>query len=368
MSTIDFPALALAQNSKKTIYAFGMDGKRILEFASVSRAGRDDEGLFVGYQRPEVRKHVLEIRRYLETDAPMLPNAVVLALDPSVVFVPSGEAVPGMGRSGVLRIPRKDSPDDPGAAWVVDGQQRLAAIREANIDGFPMFAIAFVAHDEGEQREQFLLVNSAKPLARALIHELLPGVTDNVPTHLAKRQMPSRLLNALNSNRESPFFGAIATATNPKGRVKDNSILRALENSLSDGVLYRITQVETDPEARYARMESVLIEFWNGVRATWPDIWQLGPRKSRLLHGAGIISLGFLMDAMADRQRDTWPDAGFFAQELRKLKPVCRWNEGFWEFGPEHHRRWDDIQNTPKDVQLVANHLSRLYLRTWSRA
>ena len=364
---LEFPALALAQNEKKTIYAFAIDGKRLPDIASIARAGRDGEGQFVGYQRPEVKKHIGEIRRYLESDFPMMPNAIVLALDPTVTF--SATEAPGNGhtKTGMLRIRKREGTSDLGAAWVVDGQQRLAAIREADVASFPMFAIGFTASSEEEQREQFLLVNSAKPLPRALIHELLPGVTSNVPSHLLKRQLPARLLNALNVYPPSPLYGQISTATNPGGNVKDNSVLRFLENSLSDGVLYRIGQQGT-PEQQWRLMVDVLVAFWNAVKRTWPDIWRLSPRKSRLLHGAGVVSLGFLMDAMSDRRRETWPDTTYFAQELAKIKPHCRWNEGFWEFSPDHHRHWNDIQNTPKDVQLIANYLSRIYLRTWSKA
>jgi DGQHR domain-containing protein len=362
VKTLDFPALALAQNEQKTIYAFGVDGKRLGEFASIARAGRDADKQFYGYQRPEVRKHVAEIRRYLESAFPMMPNAIVLAMDPEVKFVPTGRAAPGLAQTGTLRVPAQGT-----SAWVVDGQQRLAAIRESSLAAFPIFAIAFVAHEESEQREQFLLVNSAKPLPRALIHELLPGVEGNVPSHLAKRQLPARLLNALNTNPASPLYGDIATATNPVGRVKDNSLLRFLENSLSDGVLYRLS-VDGAGAVATRRMNDVLLSYWNAVKETWGDIWHLGPRKSRLLHGAGVVSLGFLMDAMSDRRREKLPDMAFFAAELRKIKSDCRWNEGYWEFGQEHHRRWDEIQNTPKDVALIANHLNRIYLRTWSRA
>lgn len=367
MKTIDFPALALAQNAQKTIYAFGVDGKRISEFASVARAGRDQDKQFFGYQRPEVRKHVAEIKRYLETEHPMMPNAIVLAMGPGVKFVSAGPPNPGMAQLGVLRVPRTTGAAGTSVAWVVDGQQRLAAIRDAQVDSFPVFAIAFVAHDEREQLEQFLLVNSAKPLARALIHELLPGVESNVPSGLQKRQLPSRLLNLLNIDQASPLYGDIATATNPAGRVKDNSVLRFLENSLSDGVLYRLS-MEGPPALQPRRMHEVLIAFWNAVKVVWGDIWHLGPRKSRLLHGAGVVSLGFLMDAMADRRREQPPDTAFFTAELRKVRGDCRWNEGYWEFGQDHHRRWDEIQNTPKDIALVANHLNRIYLRSWARA
>jgi DGQHR domain-containing protein len=368
VNILEFPALALQQGPSKTIYSFGLDGKSIAQFATVARAGHSTGGQFVGYQRPEVRKHVAEIKRYLESGAPMVPNAVVLAFDNRVQFLPAGPPSLGIVQHGVLRVPCKQRPDDPAAAWVVDGQQRLAAIREANVRSFPIFAVAFIASTIEEQREQFLLVNSTKPLPRALIHELLPGVSQNLPTNLAKRQVPASIVGALNSQSTSPLYGIIATATNPGGRVKDNSMLRVLESSLSDGVLYRISRSAATEDEKWDIMMGVLCSFWNAVRDTWPDIWDLGPRKSRLLHGAGVVTLGFLMDAMSDRRREDWPDYAFFRGELAKVKPHCRWNEGYWEFGPDHHRHWNEIQNTPKDVQLLANYLNRLYLRTWSAA
>jgi DGQHR domain-containing protein len=364
---LEFPALALMQNKKTTIYAFAVEGKRLSEIASIARAARGRDGQFVGYQRPEVKKHIGEIRRYLESDFPTMPNAIVLALDSSVTFTATKTRSAGQSTTGTLRIRKREGASDLGAAWVVDGQQRLAAIREANIVSFPMFVIGFVAGSEEEQREVFLLVNSAKPLPRPLIHELLPGVTSNVPSHLQKRQLPARLVNELNVNPTSPLFGQIATATNPGGNIKDNSVLRLLENSLSDGVLYRVAQQHSTDDQQNLMIE-VLVAFWSAVKMTWPDLWRLTPRKSRLLHGVGIVSLGFLMDAMSDRRSEVWPDTAYFAEELAKIKPYCRWNTGFWEFSPNHHRQWNDIQNTSKDVQLVANYLNRIYLRTWSSA
>jgi hypothetical protein len=77
-----------------------------------------------------------------------------------------------------------------------------------------------------------------------------------------------------------------------------------------------------------------------------------------LLHGAGVVSLGFLMDAVADRHRThaIVPEE-IFASDLMHLKDVCRWTDGYWDFGVGQQRKWNDIQNTHKDVQLLSNHL-----------
>ena len=81
---------------------------------------------------------------------------------------------------------RRVAADDEKPAWLVDGQQRSAAIRDADLAEFPVAAVGFIAHGEAEQRSQFILVNNTKPLPKGLIHELLPD-TDGPP---ADRRTP----------------------------------------------------------------------------------------------------------------------------------------------------------------------------------
>src|SRR5205085_2239060 len=113
------------------------------------------------------RSHIAEIRRYLESPHPMIPNAVVVAFDSRVRFEPRGEPEEADTTYGTLVIPVVNSErDSDKAAWVVDGQQRLAAIRDASVQRFPICVIGFIARDDQEQREQFMLVNSSKPLPK----------------------------------------------------------------------------------------------------------------------------------------------------------------------------------------------------------
>jgi hypothetical protein len=64
------------------------------------------------------------------------------------------------------------------------------------------------------------------------------------------------------------------------------------------------------------------------------------------------------MDAIADRNRRAGrPTKDMFASDLAPLRPVCRWTDGYWEFGPGAQRRWNEVQNTSKDIQLLANYL-----------
>src|SRR5207249_4922539 len=81
---------------------------------SVSRVARDQTGDLIGYQRPEVRQHIQEIVDYLDGDAVIFPNPIILALAPSVYFTSSrGPKVSdGFACSGRIEIPVPEQ-DEP---------------------------------------------------------------------------------------------------------------------------------------------------------------------------------------------------------------------------------------------------------------
>jgi DGQHR domain-containing protein len=370
-TNIRVPAIRLDLPAGRQLFAFGIDGKAVKDFATVSRIRRDTEGAIGGYQRPEVLSHIAEIRNYLEAPGAMIPNAVVIAFDRPLEFEPynlrGSHEARGYSELGVLAIPLSHDfgeTDKPG--FVVDGQQRLAAIREAEVASFPIFVVAFVAANVSEQKEQFILVNSTKPLPKGLIYELLPDTQGLLPSFLRKRKLPALLADRLNRDADSPLRGMIRTPTTPEGVIKDNSVLRLLENSLNDGVLYRCRTEVVEPDDRIL---PTVKNFWGAVRSVFADAWGLPPKKSRLLHGAGVVTLGFLMDAVADRHRDLRVvPTETFMEDLRPLKDVCRWTDGYWDFGPGQQRKWNEIQNTPRDVQVLSNHLLLQYRsRVWSR-
>jgi DGQHR domain-containing protein len=268
-----------------------------------------------------------------------------------------------------LIIPLPFGPETRKPGWIVDGQQRLAAIREAAVGGFPVWVVGFVAGSDAEQREQFILVNNTKPLPKGLVYELLPATEARLPTMLGKRRFPIALLDRLNLDEDSPLKGRIKTPTMPDGLIKDNSLIKMIENSLSDGILYRL-RGRADVGDDVDGMLQVLKAFWSAVAAAFPDAWGKKPKESRLLHGAGVVALGFVMDAIADRVRDTGhPTEEQFRADLEALKPICRWTEGHWEFGPGVLRKWNEVQNTPKDIQVLANFLLVQYkARVWNVA
>jgi DGQHR domain-containing protein len=218
------PALEIQQGPGRRIYTFAMDGKDVSEIAAVSRVRRDEQTRLHGYQRPESLAHVAAIRRYLDTDpSPMLPNAIVIAFDERVRFQAdrSSDLKPSFVRTGTLIIPVVVDDDLEKPGFIVDGQQRTAAIRDAKVSEFPICVTAFIADTQADQRSQFILVNSTKALPKGLIHELLPEASGALPVSLMVRQLPTTLLERLNFSESSPLFRMFQTPTNPNGIIKD---------------------------------------------------------------------------------------------------------------------------------------------------
>ena len=356
-----FPALRLYQGKNRVLYSFAVDAKVIPEFASIPSL-RMTQGHIDGYQRTEILSHVAEIKGYLNSENPMIPNNIVIAFDQTVGFERIDPALEADSCFGTIVIPRHTRNGNlrkPGQ--VVDGQQRIAAVRESDLTSFPMFVTAFVAADEADQRGQFLLVNSAKPLPKPLIHELLPDTQIRLPANLRWKKYPTSLMQRLNRDDDSPLKGMIRTPTTPDGVLNDNAIIRMLENSLNDGVLHRYRDSSSgggDTEA----ILPIVKGYWSSVAKVWPEAWGLPPRRSRLLHGAGVIALGLLMDAISDRITDSQSTLGdYFTLDLVKLKPICHWTSGVWEFENGSKRLWNEIQNVHRDVDLLAEHLLGQY-------
>ncbi|MDQ0385333.1 DGQHR domain-containing protein [Streptomyces sp. DSM 42143] len=354
------PALEIRQGGRK-IYCFAVDGKKVHSFAAVSRVRRDDDSNLQGYQRPEVLSHIRGIRRYLESDNAMLPNALVLAFDESVRFESGARRGAGVDYSvpGELVIPVDESlSDEDKPALIVDGQQRSAAIRDADLVEFPVAAVGFIADSHDDQRSQFILVNSTKPLPKGLIHELLPETSGHLPPTYARKRLPAQLMTRLNTDGQGPFYGRIASPTSPDGNIKDTAVLRMLEHSLFEGALYQYRNPE-DGSGDIDRMLLHLRSYWAIVKDTFSDAWKLPPRQSRLTHGAGIQAMGFVMDSLTDGMPAEDVDCDAVRNAVLSLMPITAWTSGMWRFADGEQRRWNGLQNTPNDVRLLTDLLVR---------
>lgn len=351
MSTVRYPALKIQQGDK-TIYTFKANGKHVLDFASISRIKRMEDGTLEGYQRITVSKHVEEISNYLDSDNAILTNSIVICFDSNVTFSPVDEA----NGFGYLNIPVSEEKN----GWIVDGQQRVTALSKITKENFEVVINAFITNDAHEQKEQFILVNNTKPLPKSLIYELIPDVAVEVPKSLAEKRIPMLLIQELNSRKDSPFYQKIKTHTYPEGIIKDNTLIKAFNHSLQDGVLFNYTaniitgNVEEDIEG----MISILYAYWGAVAQVFKDDWKLDPKKTRLTHGAGIIGLSFVMEELIHKigEKDLYITQDFLPY-IESLGKKCSWSSGKWDFGNDNIREALDIQNVNKDISMLTHYL-----------
>ena len=353
---MEFSALRIVQPSGRAVFAFSAYADDLLAVAQVPRVRRNDRRTLEGYQRPEVASHIGEIRRYLESADAVLANAIVVAFDGRVQFESLVETTTGDFGRLVVPVPGEGE-SLPG--FVVDGQQRLAAVASCAHERFPLFITALIAADEAEQRKQFVLVNRTKPLPQGLIFELLPEISGGLPTALARQQLAATLTTLLNLDPESSLFGLINTPTTPSGIIKDNSLRRLVTNSLTDGALLGIGYDEPDLALRNHAMVDAVSTFWSGVKAVFPEAASLPPTKSRLTHGVGIAALGFVMDHLYLRRGPNEWTSDYVLTRLQTLKQFCAWTSGDWPL-ESGTRRWNDLQNIDRDIRLLTGHFRRL--------
>lgn len=358
-------ALHTKQGKGFDVYSFFIRGPDIVKVADISRIERDSADALKGFQRAEIRTHVKGIVDYLNQGSVLFPNAIILALGPEVRFVASRGSKPkgddGLAQAGTITIPIYE--EGKKVAWIVDGQQRSLALSRAANRSVAVPVVGFVSDSLAVQREQFILVNKAKPLPTRLINELLPETSGILlPRDLSARKVPSELCGLLNRDPTSPFHRLIRRPSDGKTEgavVTDTAVISMIRNSINNplGALapYKSSGRDgADLEAMYR----ILVTFWSAVKAIFPNAWGKDPRQSRLMHSAGIEAMGVVMDRIYARICGSEDDQKAVQLEVERISATCRWTEGTWD---SLGIAWNEIQNTPRDIKRLQDALVRAY-------
>lgn len=357
-------ALKTVQSNGIQVFSFFAPGNQISQIADISRVCRDDKNELEGFQRKEIKNHVNQIVSYLDQGQVIFPNAIILALSPEIEFKQSRGAEPQgcikIAQMGTITIPIKE--EGHRVAWIVDGQQRSLALTKTKNNDIPVPVVAFIAPDLETQRSQFILVNKAKPLPTRLINELLPEVDTHLPKDLSIRKMPSEICNLLNLDPNSPFHKLIEREslkdTKDQGFINDTAIMEVIKKSLNNplGALSPFKGFGDEP-ADIEGMYATLLLFWSQVKEVFPEAWGLPPNKSRLMHGAGIKSMGILMDRIMGRIPANVDAKKEIKRSLEAIAPECAWTKGTWSgFG----FKWNEIQNVSSHIRTLSDYLVKL--------
>ena len=340
MTVFKYQGVSARQSAEHQVVSIAAKAADILAFARIDRAGRDRTGALQGFQRPQIASHIREIREYLLTPDAVLPNPIVVAFVDSLTTqkLPNGMVE--------VEITVTDSP--PG--FVVDGQQRLTALSGLPERDFEVFVSILVCKNHEELRRQFVLINSTRPLPKALIYELLPGVT-GLPPRLTSRSFAASLAERLNFDPSSALRGMVYQHTNPAGVIRDTAIQKVIMQSASDGAIR-----EMSPEEQFDRGFQLISNFYAAVRNTFINDW-VGhtPKSSRLIHSAGIVALGFVMELIV--ARDAAVTREEFEHGLQALKGRTAWTSGYWHYSNKEQVAWNSVENTPRQIMGLAQHL-----------
>lgn len=369
---LTFTVVLPRQSERTKVFTFAAPAKEIARFARIQRAGRSDEGALSGFQRPQIAGHIREIRDYLVKPNAILPNPIVVAFTSGATLkpLPAQEPPPTRTRRplhrraaarpsglGLLTIDLANGP--PGL--IVDGQQRFTALSEIPDSDFEVLVSGFLCEDDEELQKQFILINNTRPLPKALVYELLPQVSD-LPYRMSSRSQAALVTEALNYREGSALRGLIKQQTNPAGIIRDTVLQRVIMNSISDGALRLYAE---DDKLLMDRGATLISEFFHAVRHVFASDWDgKTPKTSRLVHGAGVVAMGYVMEDLHSATGAT--DRDEFARGLRLLKGRTAWSEGEWTFGQER-RRWNGLQNVPADVRQLSMHLVQELRRARSR-
>lgn len=344
------------------VYSFFIDGRDIFKIADITRISRDDAGELKGFQRKSIQNHISGIVEYLHQKDVLFPNAIILAFDPVVEFKQSRGPVPEgvlqTSEPGVIELPVR--PEGQRAAWIVDGQQRSTALFKAQKVDIKVPVIGFRCPDVEMQRQQFVLVNKAKPLPRRLIDELLPEINTPMPSDLSPRRIPSELVNALARTKGSPFFGLIkrpSDSEGDKGVITDTALITVAEASLKNYGALALHKGGATTSANVNEMYEIMSVFWSAVQEVFPEAWGLPPTDSRLMHSAGIEAMGVLMDRIVPRLRKDDEFKKNIKDALMAIKPQCAWTKGEWD---GLAMKWNEIQAVTKHKRMLKDHLVQL--------
>lgn len=329
------------QSDACPVFTFAARASDIVRFARIERAGRSTEGALSGFQRPQIASHINEIRDYLEKPEAILPNAIILGFIGGVTLE---QTAPGRGRLTIA------TGADP-VGWIVDGQQRFTALSKLVDRDFEVFVSGFLCGSLEELHRQFILINSTRPLPKALVYELLPRL-GHLPARMSSRSQAALVTEALNYRPDSSLRGMIRQQTNPRGIVRDTVLQKMIMNSISDGALRLYAG---DDALLLERGTRLISEFFHAVRHLFAADWDgHTPKTSRLVHGTGVVALGYAMEFL--HGVDGAEDRAEFAAGLRPLVGRTAWTSGAWRFDDEI-RTWNGLQNVPADLRKLSLYL-----------
>jgi DGQHR domain-containing protein len=386
-------------------YQFGCDGRLIRLIARIDRL---DALASSGNQREEIRKHVNEIRSGLESGN-QVPNSVILVLNDEMVSeVSAGDPGADIPESHI--VIRPVNPDDAytivphpvygdssdfyaqklrtvevsfpfrvaafdheKSVLLVDGQQRTAALDLADIEKCPqlMLSVNAIRATDDDAKDIFQIANSTVKINADFKRALL-ATMDEAPGYLkSERNLALAVKTLAVEDTSSPFHGIVAYqgikyAKKQKPPVAYNSLFAVVRNFAEGSLQELLNSHET--------LAEVVKRSYSIVKKVWPADWGKSPKENRLMHGAGIRSLG---DLILTKVENRLPDYGgdILSEDLwvavdksiQRLREHLVWSDDEFATAAKavkdtYKGYIDGVQNTEQDIARLTKKIASLSL------
>lgn len=320
-TAIDLPFLEIEQPVGKS-YLCSVSAQKLLEICTFDfRQIEENNGvkMFLGIQRELDKKRVKDIRKYIATEDASFPTSIVISVDERCAeLVDQDDQI-------LLRLRSYEDPESiadsvpfRGIATIIDGQHRLAAFKDSEID-WTLSVNIFVGIDEGTRAMIFSKVNLAQTkVNRSLVYDLFGLDRDRSPEKTAHE-----ITVLLNDLEESPFFERIKRLGSATDGVFGETLSQA---TVVKGILELLSKdpiVDRDigrrsgifpkrgaddfqrrifypffADDRDVDILAILMNYFTAVREKWPDAWDYTGRGAVLSKTNGYNGLiRFLRDA-----------------------------------------------------------------------
>jgi DGQHR domain-containing protein len=195
---------------------------------------------------------------------------------------------------GKLRIPCR-----PRSAQVIDGQHRIAGIKEAiasdpDVGRLQIPVTMYTNLGTKECANIFLAINTEqKPVSKSLVYDLYGVASEFLVDYAASRARDIAV--ALNSQEESPYFELVRE---PTSRARSGISLATIVTALKPLVAEKGTFEQVGIKALEQQCQ-VVINFFNSLKTKYGSNWD--SRTNAFMYAAGFVGgVEFLRRKMFD--------------------------------------------------------------------
>lgn len=303
--SIDIPAINVTQPIGD--FFIGVISHKVLRDIAAAdvrrlRDGENDVDNYLGIQRVLKASRVKEIENYVQTQTATFPTSIILAVDHKCATWDAGSRTlcleEFLGSDTEEPIPKEK------IANILDGQHRLAGLKNIHVTDFDIPIAIFIGADIAEQATIFATVNLAQTkVNKSLVYDL---------HDYSKYRSPAKSCHlitvALNNKKESPLFGRIkrlgVSTPGKKGEtltqatVVESLIKYITEDTVKDAEAVRRKRRIDDYEGKkkekcflrpyWIKEEELLISkaiylFFSAVEDKWPKSWAEIDRPGNIL-------------------------------------------------------------------------------------